>query len=427
MLLKRVSLHLAYLLAGLSVVGVAAALQEEELLRIGLMGFIAAAWLVSGLLFGFSVRNSLLFCALLFVKPLPTTFMLALPVLMLTLVLEYLQSGRAAFTIPHPLALIVLAGTGVFGFARATDPAFALPYFLSTAVVPVLAFILVSNSRIARADFLVWMRAISLIGAFLALIGVPMALLNPMERYGSLWITAMTINGFYTLSFFFSLALGVREEQPKRRLFWFACAALIFLGMLYTYTRMAMLAVFFGFFLLMLRMKRLRYIGMIALALLPLIIPSSMVQRIQMGFTFDYSLLIRLVAWYYSLQQIALHPLFGQGISVWKDWYAGAAPLDILYAEHSHNLFLKIWLELGLFGFIAYFAIIGSVVRSFYLKLVKRTADNFDRIVWIGVLSLLFACLTDIFIQQYEISLVFWITLALMHKLTRVQPQTEAT
>jgi len=34
--------------------------------------------------------------------------------------------------------------------------------------------------------------------------------------------------------------------------------------------------------------------------------------------------------------------------------------------------------------------------------------------LWTGMLSLMFACLTDIFIQQFQISLLFWITLALM-------------
>ena len=216
----------------------------------------------------------------------------------------------------------------------------------------------------------------------------------------------MTINGFYTLAFFFAIALGVRSGQASTRYLWYGCALLILLGVLYTYTRITLVAVFAGLFLLMLKMKRMRLLGMGILLLVPLIIPSSMVSRIQMGFGFDYSIFIRFLAWYYSLRQIALHPWFGIGINVWKDWYAGAVPLDILYAEHSHNLPLKIWLEIGLFGFVAYFYVIGAVLL-------------------IGIVALLISCLTDIFIQQYPVGLAFWLTLGLMYMLSRASAPIE--
>jgi len=38
---------------------------------------------------------------------------------------------------------------------------------------------------------------------------------------------------------------------------------------------------------------------------------------------------------------------------------------------------------------------------------------------------LLFACLTDIFIQQFSISIVFWITLAFMYRLAKNKTQGE--
>ena len=39
----------------------------------------------------------------------------------------------------------------------------------------------------------------------------------------------------------------------------------------------------------------------------------------------------------------------------------------------------------------------------------------------IGVIALLIACLTDIFIQQYSVALAFWITLSLMYMLSRAR------
>ncbi|MCB5247149.1 MAG: O-antigen ligase family protein [Candidatus Cloacimonetes bacterium] len=425
MILKRLAPNLAYLGTAILVLAVAAAAQEIEFLQFGFIGVVLGAWLISVLLFGVSVRNSLLFSALFFIKPIPTAFVCVLFILLLTLLLEFQNSGLKRFIIPYPVMLTVLIATSVYGLSRAHVDSDANLYFLSTSLVPALMLVIPANSRLKKQDFTLWIKAIVTIGAFLAAIGVVMALLNPGQRYGSLWITAMTINGFYTLAFFFAIALGVRSGQASTRYLWYGCALLILLGMLYTYTRITLVAVFAGLFLLMLKMKRMRLLGMGILLLVPLIIPSSMVSRIQMGFGFDYSIFIRFLAWYYSLRQIALHPWFGIGINVWKDWYAGAVPLDILYAEHSHNLPLKIWLEIGLFGFVAYFYVIGAVLRRYYLKVVKPEGGRFHLVVLIGIVALLISCLTDIFIQQYPVGLAFWITLGLMYMLSRASAPIE--
>ncbi len=418
MILKRLAPGIAYLGTASLVLAAAAAAQGMELPQFGFIGAILVAWLLTVLLFGVSVRNSLLFSALFFIKPIPTAFVCVLFILLLSLLLEFQRSGLKSFIIPYPVMLAVLVATSVYGLTRTRGAWDTNLYFLATALVPVLTLLIPVNCRVQKSDFVLWLKAIVLIGTFLAVVGVAMALLNPSERYGSLWITAMTINGFYTLAFFFGIALGVRSGQKSERYLWFGCALLVLLGMLYTYTRITLVAVFAGIILLMLKMKRMRLLGMSFLLLVPLIIPSSMVSRIQLGLTFDYSIFIRFLAWYFSLQQIASHPWFGIGINVWKDWYAGAVPLDMLYAEHSHNLPLKIWLELGVFGFISYFYVIGAVLRRYYLRVVKPDAGNFHRVVIIGIVALLISCLTDIFIQQYPVALAFWVTLGLMYMLS---------
>lgn len=425
MILKRIAPNLAYLGTAILVLAAAVAAQGMEVPQFGFIGALLGAWLLSVLLFGASIRNSLLFSSLIYIKPIPTAFICVFSILLLSLLLEFQRSGLKSFVIPYPVILAILVATSVYGLIRARSDWDSHLYFLATALVPALMLVIPANSRLAKPDFLIWLKAIVLIGTFLAVVGVAMALLNPAERYGSLWITAMTINGFYTLAFFFALALGVKSGKNSARYLWYGCAFVILMGMLYTYTRITLVAVFAGMFLLMLKMKRMRLLGIGTLLLVPLIIPSSMVSRIEMGLTFDFSIFIRFLAWYYSLQQIALHPWFGIGINVWKDWYAGAVPLDMLYAEHSHNLPLKIWLELGIFGFFSYFYLIGAVLRRYYLRVVKPEAGHFHRVILIGVLALLIACLTDIFIQQYPVSLAFWTTLGFMYLLSRAPAPTE--
>ncbi|MDP3114854.1 MAG: O-antigen ligase family protein [Candidatus Cloacimonadaceae bacterium] len=420
MTLNRISNYVLYgLLASLSLL-LAIPMQMVEFTQIGIVLFILVAWLVVSLVYGLSLRNSLLFSALFFIKPIPMSFYGVLIISSFSLLGEYLQSGKRTLNIPYPFAMLILGCTSLYGLMRARDIGDASIYFLATAVAPFLLLVIFANSRLKESDFVEWIKAVVLVSAFLGIIGVAMGILNPQERYGSLWITAMTINGFYTLSFFFAIALSTIEPSVKLKYLWHLCALLIFLGMLYTYTRIALLAVFFGFFLLMLRLGRFRYIGFGMLFVIPLIIPASMMSRIQMGFDFDISIFIRFLAWYHAIDQIVLHPFFGIGIGVWKEWFMGVVPFDFLYAEHPHNLYLKILLEIGLFGFLAYFYIIGATLRRHYRNCVKKSGSIFDYIIMTGVLALLFSCMTDIFIQQYSISLVFWTTLGFLYLRSRV-------
>lgn len=426
MLLLRLRQYLFYgLLATLSIV-LAASLQLAEFTQLGLVAFVMGLWVLYVVVYGVSVRSGLLFSTLFYVKPIPISFYCVFFILAFSLLGEYYRLGRIGFKIPYPLAMLVLAAACVYGLARAREFGDALIYFMSTLAVPFLLFTAVANSELEERDLLLWMKLVVLVAALLGLIGVPMGMMNPEERFGSLWITAMTINGFYTLSFFFAIALASVEKRLNMKYLWWACALLIFLGMLYTYTRIALLAVFFGFFLLMLRMKRFRYIGMLMLLFIPLIIPSSMMSRIQLGFSFDISIFIRFMAWYHALDQIRLHPFFGIGISVWKEWYMGIVPFDFLYAEHPHNLYLKILLEIGVFGFLAYFYVIGSSLLKHFKACVRGKGSSFDYIIMTGMLALLFSCITDIFIQQYSISLVFWTTLGFMYRRGRRLAITQA-
>ena len=153
--------------------------------------------------------------------------------------------------------------------------------------------------------------------------------------------------------------------------------------------------------------------------MVPLAIPASMMTRIQSSFELDYSFFVRLLAWYHSSLQIAAHPLFGIGIETWKQWYIAIAPFDFLYAKHPHNVYLKILLEIGIFGFLAYFLLIWSILKNYYQTCIRGRHDSFDYMILLGMITVLFACLTDIFIQQYEISVVYWLALAFIYKRTK--------
>lgn len=383
-------------------------------IRYLLMAFVlAAGWAVYALLFGADLHSSLPLIALFFVKPLELSFYLVLLLLVFLGVAELLKSEKLKLSIPYPLAFLILLGFGIYSAMRINVP-LGYSYFFSTVIVPFVVLLLFNNASLGKESLLRWMQAIVLVAAFVALYGIFVAIRNPLERLGSFWVTAMTINGFYTAAFFFAVTLALHHKQNLWKALYALAALLIFFGMLYTYTRMVILAVAFGMFLFMLKIRAMRYLGLVFVLMLPLVIPSSMSSRIQTGFSLDISLVIRGLAWYLSAQQILRHPLFGLGFSVWSTWYPTVIPLRILYAQHSHNLFLNLMVDMGIIGTGAYLYIIWKLLRAFWRGCVTKAKDIIPYGLWVAMMSLLFACITDIFIQQFSVSILFWITLGLM-------------
>lgn len=403
------------LIVGLSVFA-GSMMQELSMgfLLINLVMF--AALLVYAMVYGLSLHAVLPLISVFFIKPLEYSFFFVLLLFVFVFLIEYLGKSRLQLFIPHPVAFILLLSFGIYSATKINVP-MGYTYFVSTVLVPVFLLTMFRNIEITRHSLSLWMQMISYVGAFVGFYGVVIALLNPFDRLGSFWVTAMTINGFYTVAFFFAISLALQEQSRLKKLINAVCALLIFLGMLYTYTRMAILAVAFGVFLLMLRLKVMRYLGLGMMMILPLLIPSSMSSRIQLGFNYDVSLVIRALAWYLAVSQIIKFPFTGMGFSVWSSWYSKVIPLPMLYAQHTHNLYLNLMIDMGIIGTVAFLYLIYITMRRFYRRFIRGSQDILSFGFWVSMMALLFACITDIFIQQYAISILFWVSMGMMSSL----------
>jgi O-antigen ligase len=154
------------------------------------------------------------------------------------------------------------------------------------------------------------MRYLVYVASLVGFLGVIIAITNPTERIGSTWETAMTINAFYVFSFFISLGLAFREKSMIQKYFFYFLSLIILFGMLFTYTRIALLSVFFGAILLAIRLKEVRKFAIVVLLLVMLFIPASMVERAGKNIFEDSSVIIRLFAWVHSFELIKQNPIF---------------------------------------------------------------------------------------------------------------------
>jgi len=381
------------------------------IVAVGVLGL----WLLGILLWDFNISRSLMMISTIYLFPLILTFYFALAILVLSLVAGLYKSRLQTLKLLYPMEFFVLLGCGIVALTK-THVSDGYLYFITSVIVPPLVFLVLGNSRKLMGALATWVKVIGVVATIVALAGIYLALTHPNDRIGSTWANAMTINGFYALAFFFCLALFAKADSRKFKAVWLGCAVTVFLGMMFTYTRIAMLAVIFGLMLLMIKFRRIRMWGLLTICFIPLIIPSSMMTRGDIGAVIDISILIRLVAWYKAVGVIAAHPLFGIGFSTWSEIYRSMIPTPILYAQHAHNVYINLILDMGIIGTIAYLTVIYKSMYAFYKTRIYSHHDFSQYCIWVGMLSLLFSCLTDIFIQQYTISLLFWITLALMAK-----------
>lgn len=415
-------------LAALGIAG--ASLAVASVLQLQSPGFILRGvailgfWVLVLLMKGITLPRCVLMISTMFLHPFELAFYFSLAMLVLVLIADKYHTKDKKLLLSYPLSFFTLLVFGFISLSK-TYVSGGFIYFMASIIVPLICFLVIENSRSDQPAMDLWMRGISIVAVIVAVYGIYVALANPFDRIGSTWSNAMTINGFYGLAFFFSLALSFKAEQSTSRLLWVAAAILIFLGMMFTYTRIAMLAVVFGLGLLVFKYRRIRLWGIVAIGLIPLLIPSSMMQRGSVDGMVDISILIRLAAWYHAAFVIAANPITGIGFSTWMETYRDMIPLPMLYAQHAHNVYINLLLEIGIIGTIAYLSIIYKSLRLYYSNKVKPKGDMVAFCVWVGMLSLMFACLTDIFIQQYTVSLLFWISLALMVKESSVKQPSD--
>ncbi len=375
---------------------------------------------VIGLLFKISIRNFCIFYGLLLLYPI-VHVIIPFSFFIIVIILIYMAQNReVSFKIPHPIVLLVLLLSGTQAYLKSMQYERSLLYYCTTILIPIVILISIYNSDLKLKSIKQIMYINIIISAFIGFLGIFIALSNPSERIGSTWVTAMTINGYYLINFFNGIGFLLTEKNQKKKLITLVLVFAILLGMLFTYTRMALLAVFFGFILIILRFKQYRKFFIVTLLIIPFIIPSSMTDRVGQGIQGDLSTVVRLLCWYNSIKLIASNFFFGIGFRAFATISRTMIPVDFLYAPHSHNIYLHLLLETGFFGFLAYFYIIFINIFRFFRKFVIQGKDEFMYMFFVSMLSIMFAGLTDIFIAQLTLSTFFWINFSFMLKLTNL-------
>ncbi len=196
--------------------------------------------------------------------------------------------------------------------------------------------------------------------------------------------------------------------------------------MIFTWSRGAWLGVFFAcalFFVIM--DKRWVFLGVLALLLLPLLMVLSgnttiLERLLSVGNTADTSTAYRVSIWQASVQMI--RDFWVSGIGIGSEAFKSVYPVYSLagadFALHSHNLYLQVWVEMGIVGIVALLSMVLMFVKQVFSNAVigiHRTDSHAKLVIALGagVLGFLLQGLTDYVWYNYKILMIFWIFLAL--------------
>lgn len=160
-----------------------------------------------------------------------------------------------------------------------------------------------------------------------------------------------------------------------------------------------------------------------AIAALPFVaaaLPSAIVSRLtSIGNLADTSTAYRVSIWTASVNM--LKDIFESGIGTGSAAFSAVYPAYALggaaYALHAHNLYLQIFVELGVVGIAVFVLMLFFFFRSVfscYRTLGDRTQATTILAMGLGVFALLVQGLTDNVWYNYRIVLLFWLLMGIV-------------
>ena len=203
-------------------------------------------------------------------------------------------------------------------------------------------------------------------------------------------------------------------------------------ALMLTYSRASWIsfALTVGSFIALANLRLIPLFILLLLAVIP-VLPSSIINRVMTLFTgTDTSMGYRLYIWEASLNALRYNPWSGAGLGTHNffDAYRKFMLPEACVAAHGHNLYLEIWLETGVFGFLSSLLLYLSTLKN--TLILSTNGNRTRRYMAIALFSTLFGMF---FVEMVEyvwfyprVMLVFWAVLGLAWALLRgLEPEDE--
>ena len=231
---------------------------------------------------------------------------------------------------------------------------------------------------------------------------------------GPFYIVGLGSNHFGAfIAYCYSFVLGIFliDKDKKRRILYLLTLGFSLSPLFFTYSRGAYLAAFFTFLIYgIIKERRLLIVAVIIILAWQVLLPSSVVERIQMtetqGGELESSAAARLTLWNDAVNMFHAYPVFGSGFKGFTLAHLREHWSDV------HNFYLKTLCEQGIIGITLLAIVFLCALRSGW-KLYRSGNSSFQKGLGLGFIGCTMAhMVTNIFGDRFsyaEIGTYFWI------------------
>ncbi len=231
------------------------------------------------------------------------------------------------------------------------------------------------------------------------------------------------LSAFLVMIFPFVLAILSLSKRKNEKILSFLAALMIVACTVFTWSRGAWLAIILCtlIFFIMCKPKTFRIFGaaLLVIPALPLLLPNTVTNRLLSIVNLsDSSISYRLYTWEGTTAAIKDNMLGGIGFGneAFQNIYPKYAYAGMETAEHSHSLFLQIFLALGIVGIVV-FAIVLFFSFQKMFEYVKNPENTESKIYTVAVIASLIASIVmgvfDYIWYNYRVMYIFWIIIAI--------------
>ena len=367
------------------------------------------------------------------VGPIPTNPLEVLVLLTIALYIAGQWRNRSAWRPPRtgleiPTAVLLIAG--VIGIVVSTDHVGALGFYRAYFIEPLLLFYVAidllrrpEHFRTVLLGFAVGTSVFSVmdLGAWVIALRnhVDINLGNAPE---ALYTSPNSVAIFLEPAVAIAAGFTLYAEEHRDRMAGLICLPVLLAGMLATLSRAGFLTLVVLGLVAVITMRRTRLklaiigVGVVgALAVLQIPFVSKRLYR-QFDPSYPYNTFEgRLQIWSDTLKMLRARPIFGSGLRAYQTVMKAYVAPGHTPELYPHNLFLAMWVELGLLGLVAFVVLLGMLLWRGWSS--YAAAHGFARpLLWGTSAAFIAIAVHGMFDTPYfnnDISVEFWFLAAL--------------
>jgi putative inorganic carbon (HCO3(-)) transporter len=215
------------------------------------------------------------------------------------------------------------------------------------------------------------------------------------------------------------LALFWTTRDWARKMFFITCTMIMILCMLLTYSRAGWIALVLSVLVFgLLRDRKVLLLGVLGLFVAVYFLPSSFMNRLSsIGNLGESSTMYRTFIWKSALYMLKDFWFSGVGLgtnafsAVYNQFYMREG----VFAFHTHNLYLQLWIETGILGLLSFLTVVFVNIKHALSALLQSRSIVIKAILaslLAGLSGFLFHGLLEHSFYNLRILLLFWILLA---------------